>query len=435
MKRMFLFLFAAGFLIADERDPADHAERAKAAQQRGDFRTAAAEWETIAKLRPNVPEVYSNLGMMRHFAQDYPKAIAAFQQAVRLNPKLTAPHLFLGIDYYLTSLPNQAIPELKQALALEPSSALAQKWLSMSYFQAGDFYSSVRELNAAIAQSPGDAELHFWLSRTYLKLLFNSYARIRELVPDSTYLLRLRDNSADSRDDNPNVSALLSLQTELKSRPSDVSVWFNMGRAAKMLALKELNTFLERSPQSYRVPQLQAELALAEGDDQKAIDLYRKAIAASSDPVQLHLAIANIHMSHHEYAEAIPEYEAELRADPYALTALERLGEAYAELNDPAHAEAYLKRALTVDPNGFDVHRILGKVYFERGDYKAAVANYLQAVSNTGKPPAPLLFQLSKAYRKMGNTVEADRWLARFQSQLASEHQEIQQHLEKATKP
>jgi tetratricopeptide (TPR) repeat protein len=435
MKLLLPFLLVAGCLFgSDESDPAVHAERAKAAQQQGDFRKAAEEWEAIVKLRPGVPEAYSNEGMMWHFAQDYPKAINAFHQALRLNPKLTAPHLFLGIDYYLTSFPGKALPELKEALALEPDSALARKWLAMTYFQSGDFFSAASELNVATAQNPADPELEFWLSRTYLKLLFNSYARIREIAPDSTYLRRLRENSADLHGE-PAVGDLLPLEGELKSHPADAALWFRLGSMAKVLAIKELNAFLDRSPQSYRVPQLQAELALAEGDDDQAIAHYRQAIFANPSAVQLHLGIANIEMSHHQYAEAIPEYEAELHTDAYALTALERIGEAYAELNDPTQAETYLKRAIVIDPHAFDAHRILGKVCYERADYKGAVANYLEAVSNTAKPASALLFQLSKAYRKLGNTVEADRWLARFQRQLASEHQEVQQHFEQATKP
>src|ERR1700729_2014248 len=147
MKLLFAFLLVAGQIAAfDQTDLALHAERAKAAQQQGDFRKAAGEWEAIAKLRPDVPEVYSNAGMMWHFAQDYPKAIPAFRQALRLNPKLTAPHLFLGIDYYLTSLPQKALPELQQALTLEPGNVLGRKWLAMTCFASGDFFTAAKEL-------------------------------------------------------------------------------------------------------------------------------------------------------------------------------------------------------------------------------------------------------------------------------------------------
>ena len=137
-------------------------------------------------------------------------------------------------------------------------------------------------------------------------------------------------------------------------------------------------------------------------------------------------------MSRHQYSEAISEYESELHLDAYSLIALERIGEAYAELNDPSKAEVFLKRALAIDPHAYDAHRVLGKVNFERGDFQAAVKHYLEAFSDTAKPPASLLFQLSKAYRKLGNTVEADRWLARFQHQLGREHEDVQQRFEQA---
>ncbi len=435
MKLLLMFLSLAGqFVAQSESDLSLHAERAKAAQRSGNFRKAAEEWEAVARLSPGIAEVYSNAGMMWHFAQDYSKAIPDFRQALRLNPKLTSPHLFLGIDYYLTSLPNKALPEFREALSIEPENALARKWLAMTYFQLGDFFPASKELSSAAAQNPADPELLFWLSRTHLKLFFNSYARIRELCPDSKYLPRLRNTNIDLHDD-PVVDSLPGLETDLKKRPLDLELWFRLGMTAKLLALKELNGFLDHSPASYRTFQLQAEYALAQGDQDQSLEHYREAIAASPAAVQLHLGIANIYMSRHQYSEAIPEYESELRADAYSLIALERIGEAYAELHDPINAEAYLKRALVIDPHAFDARRTLGKVCFERGDFKAAVANYLEAVSNTPAPPAPLLFQLSSAYRKLGNNAEADRWLARFRLQLEGEHNSLQQRFEEAVKP
>lgn len=437
MKLVFTFLFALGLVAAPDHNAlADHAERARAAQQTGDFRTAAAEWEAIVKLDPGLPEAHSNAGMMWHFAHQYPKAILAFKEASRLNPKLITPHLFLGIDYYLTYSPDKAIPELKTAISLEPGNAMAHKWLAMSYFQSEDFFPAAHELNLAISQTPDDAELLFWLSRTHSKILFKSYARIRELAPESKYLGRLREdplNLSDAQEQMPSgTDALLTMQNMVRDHPSNLEYWYQLGRTAKVLALKELSAFLERSPQSYRVYQLQAEYSLAQGDDDKAIEQYNHAIAISPSTVQLHTDLGNIYMSRHQYAEAIPEYEAELHADAYSLIALERIGQVYAELNDSARAESYLRRALAIDPHAFEALRALGKVCYERGDYHAAVDNYREAVNSTAHPPSSILFQLSKSYRKVGNNAEADRWLVRFQDELAKEHSRIQQRFEGA---
>lgn len=313
---------------------------------------------------------------------------------------------------------------------------MARKWLAMSYFQTEDFFLAAHELNLAIGQTPDDSELLFWLSRTYSKILFKSYARIRELAPESKYLSRLREDSLDLSDTQNQVpsgaDALLAIQNMLQDHPSSPEYWYRLGRIAKDLALKELNAFLEKSPQSYRVYQLQAEYSLAQGDDDKAIEQYHHAITISPSAVQLHTDIGNIYMSRHQYTEAIPEYAAELRADAYSLTALERIGQAYAELNDSARAENYLRRALAIDPHAFEALRALGKVCYERGDYRAAVDNYREAINSTANPPAPVLFQLSKAYRKLGEGAEADRWLVRFQHELSKEHSRIQQRFEGA---
>jgi tetratricopeptide (TPR) repeat protein len=444
-----LLLLVGRIAASDEADLNLHVERANAAQKQGEFQKAAQEWEAIAKLRPGIAEALSNAGMMWHFARIYPSAILDFQKALHLNPELTAPRLFLGIDYSLIAAPEKALPQLKQAVAQEPDSPLARKWLAMTYFQAGDFFSASREIASAVVRDPADSELLFWLSRTHLKLLYTSYARIREITPDSIYGRRLREESGPVPETQTSFGAkvramiqekresdaLVYLEGELSRQTADPELWFWIGYTARTLALKELAAFLERAPQSPRVYQLRAEYALAEGKDDAAIEYYGQAVAASPTSVQFHLGIANIEMSRHRYADAVPEYEAELQIDPYSLMALERIGKAYAELGDPVKAGGYLKRALTIDPHASEVHQGLGRVDYDRGDYKAAVAHYLEAVNGPPKPPAAVLFQLSRAYRKLGNTAEADRWLVRFRLELEKEHAGLQSKMPAADKP
>ena len=123
MQVLLIFLMTALCLYGGEVDQDAinaHATLAGKAAQRRDFNTAASEWQTVIALAPQMAEAHSNLGMMWHFAGQYPKAISAFRDALSLNPKLLAPHLFLGIDYYLISHPRDAIPELRSALALDP---------------------------------------------------------------------------------------------------------------------------------------------------------------------------------------------------------------------------------------------------------------------------------------------------------------------------
>ena len=424
---------------ADQEAISVHAGRARDAQQHGNFTAAANEWQAIVALSPRTAEAHSNLGMMWHFAGQYPKAIPAFRQALSLDPKLVAPHLFLGIDYYLTSHPRAAIPELRGALDLDPDNPLARKWLGMSYFQIGDFSESAFALSAASRIDPADLDLLFFQSRVYSKILFQSYERVKSLAPDSPYLRSLRGGPDQSPGGDPDIihwstvlkngkpeEALSGLFAFTRNRPEAVEGWYWLGKSSESLALKSLDMFLSRSPQSYRTHQLKAEYNRASGDDVKAAAEYREALALKPDAVQIHLELGDILMARHDHAQAVPEYEAELRADPYSLAALERIGQAYANLHEPELAGKYLARALSIEPFNYEASRVLGKVQYEQGNYAEAVQHYLIAFKNRTEPDSALLFQISKAYRSLGDNVQANAWLTRFRRELAAEHRRAQ---------
>jgi tetratricopeptide (TPR) repeat protein len=65
-----------------EKEAERDIETAKQAQARGDYVQAVAGYQAAVKLLPNVPELYSNLGIACYLQKDYPSAIAALQRAV-----------------------------------------------------------------------------------------------------------------------------------------------------------------------------------------------------------------------------------------------------------------------------------------------------------------------------------------------------------------
>lgn len=423
----------------DQSQLASHAAKAREAQERGDFKAAAQELETVTKLAPNVSEAFSNLGMMYHFDQQYARAVEAFQQAAKLNPNLVAPQLFLGIDYYLTARTSAAIPHLKAALALAPNDAMALKWLAMTSYELGDFTAALGELAKARQAAPQDSDLLFYQSRTYSKLLFQSYEEIRRIDSRSPFLKALRDRTTVSP---AQAAETATIQADMQSNrlrdafeasdklitrfPQIPLYWYWFGRASEALALQSLDQFFQSSPDSYRSDQLKAEYALATGNDDAAIDEFHRALSRNPNAAMLHESVGNIFMARHEYELAIPEYEAETRINPYALVSLERMGQAYAELHDPGRAVACLNRALAIDAHSYEALRALAKVDFERGDYANAARNYRLALQvNEAAEPA-ILFQLSRTYKALGDSGQASQWLARFRTALAKQQSPTQ---------
>lgn len=127
---------------------------AQQAQASGDYALAASDYEQAANMRPDMPEVWANLGLMRHEIGDIPAAIEAFQKAIQTNPSLYVPNLFLGIDYAHSGKPLQAIPFLSKAEKMNSTDPQAPLALGRAYISARKYAAAVPELTRALNLNP-----------------------------------------------------------------------------------------------------------------------------------------------------------------------------------------------------------------------------------------------------------------------------------------
>lgn len=127
---------------------------AQQAQASGDYATAVSDYTQAAKMRPDMPIVWANLGLSQQQAGDIPAAIEAFQRANRLDPALYVPNLFLGIDYAHSGKAPQAVPFLIKAEKTNPADAQAPLALGRSYISAREYNKAIPELDRALTLNP-----------------------------------------------------------------------------------------------------------------------------------------------------------------------------------------------------------------------------------------------------------------------------------------
>ncbi len=102
------------------QDAEDWLERASAAQSAGNFADAAKDYAQATILSPDVPELWSNRGVMEYMAGQLDASVASLKKALQLKPGLYAPMVFLGKAYVRLGKPALAIPWLNQAHAIQP---------------------------------------------------------------------------------------------------------------------------------------------------------------------------------------------------------------------------------------------------------------------------------------------------------------------------
>ena len=140
---------------------------AQRAQAAGDYALSASEYAEAASIRPELPELWANLGLMQQETGNIPSAIESFQKANHLNASLYVPNLFLGIDFAHDGKPLQAIPYLIKSEKTNKTDPQAPLALGRAYISARKYSAAVEELDRATALDPklGSAWLALGIAR------------------------------------------------------------------------------------------------------------------------------------------------------------------------------------------------------------------------------------------------------------------------------
>lgn len=159
-----LLILLAGRSFGQQDQSSDLASLLAAAQQAqaaNNYTAAIADYQQAVKLRPDIPELHANLGLMQHEAGHYPEAIQNFQRALRLKPSLYVPNLFLGVDYLQTGKAKEAIPLLMKAEKINAADPLPSLTLGRAYSSLGEYAPAIREFRRSLLINPRQGSAWF----------------------------------------------------------------------------------------------------------------------------------------------------------------------------------------------------------------------------------------------------------------------------------
>lgn len=166
--------------------------KARVAQSNDDFVAAEQAYQQAVHIRPDIPELWANLGLMQHQIGQKKNAILSFRKALARNTGLLVPNLFLGIDLIDSGSPSEAIPYLLAAEKLQPGDIQAPLALGRAYaalqrnLDAGDAYTR------ALSIDPGNSDAWFGVGMMSLRQVETDTRRLISESPKSTYLTSLQ---------------------------------------------------------------------------------------------------------------------------------------------------------------------------------------------------------------------------------------------------
>ncbi|MBV8073025.1 MAG: tetratricopeptide repeat protein [Acidobacteriaceae bacterium] len=256
-------------------------------------------------------------------------------------------------------------------------------------------------------------------SRAFLALTKAAMGNCREALPALTSvpgsqpdLFRLTGLAAakcfSSTGDDPRAFTLVS-QLE-KQFPNDADVLY----VSAKLHMKAFNdaTFamFQRTPSSYRVHELSAEIFEVQNRYAEAIAEYRKAIALNPNAPDLHYRLGRALLlenhSQQSLDEAAAEFRSELKLNPEDGGCEFQLGQIAQVQSKSEEARAHFERALAFSPQFVQALIALGKMDTQAKQYSQAVGLLSRATALQPSNEAAH-YALLTAYRDSGQMDKA----------------------------
>lgn len=339
-------------------------------------------YERYLKIEPEDPEIHFQLGFIHQKLGDTPKAIAAFKKSVTLDPSQIASNLALAELYELTRSTAAAIAAYQKCIELDPRNPAFYSRLGLLYFNNKEWDDAASQFQNSRSLAPNDTTQNYYLARIAEErgqwkqasdLAEQSYAMSKDpqFLPLLAYYLTMQHRTKEAvkwlekarraDPENPNILLFLGmdyleldqpkkaevlLSQAIRSHPKDAQLRFQLG-----ITYDRLGRFDEAVAEFLRVLQIDPKnapamnyLGYSYADRGIKLDEAEKYIqnALKLDPQNgAYLdSLGWVHFKQGKLAEAIPELERAVIAQPEALV--------YEHLGDANWADKKIERALQV---------------------------------------------------------------------------------------
>ena len=134
-----------------------------------DFEAARRDLESAVRINPQLPRIYTLVGIARDKMGDTVNAESAFRHALKTDPDDFQANLYLGAILYGRRALEESRPYLDRALKLKPTDPMARYESGMLKSTSGEYETAIQELEPLTKSDPEWLEPHIALSTLYYK--------------------------------------------------------------------------------------------------------------------------------------------------------------------------------------------------------------------------------------------------------------------------
>ncbi len=335
---------------------------AKIAIGRRNYKTALARIESCCARKSPDSDTLTAWGTALHLRAEeegaltlFDQAVAKWRDALRLDPQWLPARYELSRHFSMTQQQRDALLECEALAALAPNDLGLRKNLVNLYATAGRPEEALKLLDSLLKSEPGNTEMH----------LFRAM------------LLQQRGLLAE---------ALAELRTLAGSAPTNARVHFALaallgqtGEQSNAAAEYLMAAELDPASAIYRIEA--AKFLVGCNQPWQALPLIESAAQKEPQSAEARGWHAQILFMVGRLQEAIAEIEAALQLNRRDARILATAGEIYAQANQPALAEQYLRQAITENPQALFAYGQLATLYWQQRrpqDYQATFQRIMQ---------------------------------------------------------
>lgn len=326
-------------------------------------------------------------------------------------------HVQKAETYLREKRPDLAIPELQAAAKINPDNLQTQANLGVLLYFAGKPAESVPHLRAAIAMQPNLARIRGVLGIAELRTQQTAQGRqdaetAFPQITDPKFKTELGLELVSSYTQTVDLELAARILAELKkTAPNDPEVLYAAYRTYSDLSGESMLELSVVAPDSAQMHQLLAHEQLKQGNKNKAIEEYQKAIAINPNLPSVHYELAEVLNSATDppiKKQAIAQYRIALQQNPNDEKSLCKLADYAAQNGDEKQAYADYLKATQLEPTDADAKLGLAKILLDMNKPSEALPLVEDAVRL--EPTDPVAhYRLSTLYKKVGRMEDARR--------------------------
>jgi tetratricopeptide (TPR) repeat protein len=160
---------------------------AQAAESRGDLAQAAARYESILRIAPDIAPAYNNLGAVYFKQREYAKAADVLKKGLRVDPKMTSASALLGMSLFEAGDFAGARPVLEATLRSHPHDNNIELFLANDLTKLGDFEAAAVHLQQLAKRKPTDQHVLYLLGKVYTELARQALAKMNAIDANSVW--------------------------------------------------------------------------------------------------------------------------------------------------------------------------------------------------------------------------------------------------------